>query len=264
MATATEIRALTEAYRLEQTRRAAVIAALVALYYNRRVNVQDPSSVRRWLDLMIPKILAEHDYLALRAAEFGNALRILEIGSTSTHKFEPTVGAVREQVERSLSFVGPGRHLNKINEISELDLPKVSKLALIQDAREDATKAITGSVMRHAQNGGRQTLYDNILEDPVALGYIRVTRTNPCYFCAMLASRGIVFGVDSFDESDPRFTGTGNAKVHDSCFCSLKPVYVTDDPLLVDVANFEALWLQSDGTALGFRQMYEGRLPDAA
>lgn len=264
MATATEIRTLTEAYRVEQTRRAATIAALVALYYSRRVNVQDPTSVRRWLDLILPKVMDAHDEMALRAARFGNALRILEIGSTSSHEFQPTVGAVREQVERSLSFVGPGRHLNKINEIRELDLPKTSKLALIQDAREDATKALAASTMRHVQNGGRQTLYDNILEDPVALGYIRVTRTDPCYFCAMLASRGIVYGVDSFDESDPRFTGNGNAKVHDSCFCSLKPVYTTDDPMLVDVANFEALWLQSDGTALGFRQMYEGRLPDAA
>lgn len=263
MATATEIRAVTEAYRVTQTRRAAAIAAIVALYYRTRVNAQDPSSVRRWLDIMLPKVLDEHDYLALTAARFGNALRRLEIGSTQSHEFEPVVGAVAEQVERSLMIVGPGRHLNKINEIRELDLPKVSKQALIADAREEATKAIAGSVARHVQNGGRQTLYDNILADPVALGYIRVTKQDPCFFCAMLASRGIVYGVDSFDESDPRFTGNGNAKVHDSCACTLKPVYDTQDPMLVDVANFEALWFQSDGTALGFRQMYEGRLKAA-
>lgn len=264
MATEAEIRALTEAYRLTQTRRAVALAALVAYYYQRRVNVQDPSSVRRWLDLMLPKILDEHDKIALRAAQFGNALRVLEIGSTNTFEYTPTVGAVREQVERSLSFVGPGRHLNKINDIRELDLPVVSKRALIADAREEATKAIAASVARHVQNGGRQTLYDGIQADPLALGYIRVTKQDPCFFCAMLASRGIVFGIDSFDESDPRFTGAGTAKVHDSCACSLKPVYDTADRMLVDVANFEALWFQSDGTAKGFRQLYEGRLRDAA
>jgi hypothetical protein len=261
---ATKVETLVESYRAAQTRRAAQIAALVALYYRARVDVQNPASVTRWLDLMIPKILDEHDYLALRAARYGNALRILELGSTASYEFEPTVGAVAQQVERSLRFVGPDRHLNKIRETRELDLPPVTKQALIRDAREEAAKAITGSVFRHVQNGGRQTLYDNILADPVALGYIRVTKDNPCYFCAMLASRGIVYGVDSFDESDPRFTGTGNAKVHDWCACSLKSVYTPEDPFLVNVANFEALWYQSDGTAKGFRQMYEGRLPEAA
>jgi hypothetical protein len=180
------------------------------------------------------------------------------------YEFTPRVGAVAEQIEKSLRFVGPESQLAKVKKIRELDLPPLSKVAMIEQAREVTTRKIAGSVARHAQNGGRQTLYDNILEDPVALGYIRVTKTDPCFFCAMLASRGIVYGEDSFDFSDPRFTGSGNAKVHDSCACSLKPVYDTQDPMLVDVANFEALWYQSDGTALGFRQMYEGRLKDAS
>jgi hypothetical protein len=254
--------ALTEAYRLSQARRAAAIAALVAYYYRNRVNVQDQSSVRQWINLMLPKIMAEHDWTARRAATYGNAIRQLEVGSLDGHRFEPTVGAIAEQVERSLMFVGPGRHLRKITEVREMDLPPVSKAALIADAREEAATAIAGSTMRHVQNGGRQTLYDNILEDPEAMGYIRVTRANPCYFCAMLASRGIVFGEDSFDESDPRFTGKGTAKVHDNCYCALKPVYGLGDPLLINTANFEALWWLSDGTANGFRRLYEGRDPD--
>lgn len=253
--------ALTQAYRLSQARRAAAIAALVAYYYRNRVNVEDPGSVRRWIDLMLPKILAEHDWVARRAAAYGNAIRKLEVGSLD-HRFEPTVGAIAEQVERSLMFVGPGRHLRKINEVRVADLPPVSKAALIADAREEAAAAVAASTMRHVQNGGRQTLYDNIQEDKDALGYIRVTRDNPCFFCAMLASRGIVFGVDSFDESDPRFTGKGTAKVHDNCYCALKPVYGLGDPLLINTANFEALWWLSDGTANGFRKLYEGRMQD--
>jgi hypothetical protein len=264
VATEAEIRALVSTYRTAQTRRAAAIAAVVALWYRQHVKVDDPRTIQRWVDLMVPKVLEQHDILALRAARFGNALRQLELPGPQAYQFSPSIGAVAEQVERSLRFLGPESHAKILNKINELDLPPVSKQALIQEARVKTVKKITGSVERHVQNGGRQTLYDGIQEDPVALGYIRVTRQDPCYFCAMLASRGIVFGQDSFDESDPRFTGEGAAKVHDWCHCTLKPVYDTGDPMLVDVANFEALWFLSDGTALGFRQLYENRLPDAA
>jgi hypothetical protein len=261
VASAAEVRALTETYRRLQARRAAAIAALVAYYYRSKVKVEDPQSIARWLDIMIPKVLDEHDFLADRAAVYGNKLRRLEMPGPQGYEFTPRVGAVAEQIERSLRYLGPESNLAKVKKIRELDLPPLSKQVLIQEAREMSTRKVGGAVARHVQNGGRQTLYDNILEDPVALGYIRVTKQDPCYFCAMLASRGIVYGEDSFDLADPRFTGSGNAKVHDSCACSLKPVYDSQDPMLVDVANFEALWYQSDGTALGFRRMYEGRVP---
>jgi hypothetical protein len=255
----TEARALTEAYRIQQARRAAAIAALVAFYYRNKVAIEDPGSVTRWIEIMLPRVLEEHDRMAARAARFGNALRKVELPGPQGYEFTPSVGAVAEQVERSLRFLGPETHLKQVQKIRELDLPPLSKAALVKDAREAATVKIGGAVARHVQNGGRQTLYDNIQADPVALGYIRITKQNPCYFCAMLASRGIVFGEDSFDESDPRFTGSGTAKVHDSCACTLKPVYDTDDEMLVDVANFEALWFQWGSSVLNFRQHYEGR-----
>lgn len=265
MVDGTEVRRLTEAARASQARRAAAIAALVSLYYRQKVAVKDPRSVERWIDLMLPKILSEHDKQATAAARYGNRLRQLELGTTSDYSFQPTAALNREQVERSLRIVGPERHLRKMQEIEESDLEPTMKRAMINDARSEAVTALAGSVARHVQDGARRTTYDNIAADPVCLGYIRITKTDPCYFCAALASRGAVYGEDSFDESDPRFTtgkNGGNVKVHDSCGCALKPVYTDSDEFAVDAANFEALWYQwsSGGDPMyTFRRNYEGR-----
>lgn len=267
MTTASDVRRLTEARRVSQSRRAAAIAALVALYYRRRVKVEDPRSIERWLEIMLPKILEEHDKQAIAAARYGNALRKLELGGTPQgFTFEPTGGAVVEQIERSLRHVGPDQHIKKVLEIGERDLAPTMKKALIEEAADVAARAVGGTVARHTQNGARQTTYDNVQADPVCLGYMRITKSDPCFFCAALASRGIIYGEDSFDESDPRFTGKGTAKVHDSCACALKPVYTDSDEYTVDAANFEALWFQWSGPSeysndpmYNFRRNYENR-----
>lgn len=259
MATITPVRALTLAHQRQQSRRAAAMAALVALYYRRKVKVEDPRSLQRWIDLMLPKIIAEHDKQAIAAAKYGNALRELELPGPASYVFEPTATLSPEQVMKSLNFVGPTRQLKKIAEIREMDLEPTMEKAMLRNAADVAARSVGGAVARHVQNGSRQTLYDNIQADPVCLGYLRVTKTDPCYFCAALASRGIVYGEDSFDMSDPRFTGEGNAKVHDSCGCTLKPAYSDQDEFLVDTANFEAMWYQWGQSMLNFRRNYEGR-----
>lgn len=269
MATATEARALTEAYRQAQARRAAIIAALVATYFRSKVVADDPTSIRRWLEIMLPRVMAEHDRTATMAATFGNKLRQVELGSNISkgYSFTPSQGANLEQVERSLRVVGPDAYLKKAREIRELDdkfADATMKQALLREAQDTVAARIAGSVARHVQNGGRQTLIDGVKDDPVALGWIRVTKANPCFFCAMIASRGLrTWRDDSFDESDARFEGPGTAKVHDSCACTLKPVYTKDDEMLGDLKRFEDMWREwgagGGNAALRFRQGYEGR-----
>lgn len=262
-----EIRRLTESRRLLQARRAAAMAALVGLYYRRRVQLDDPASIERWLELMIPKIIDESDKQAVAAARYGNTLRSLELGGgRSSYVFEPVKPIDFAQVERSLRIVGPAREARKVLAIEERDLEPTMKRALIEATHEESARAVGGSVARYTQFGARQTLFDNAQADPVCLGYLRVTKSDPCFFCAALASRGIIYGEDSFDESDPRFTGKGTAKVHDSCACHIKPVYTDSDEFTVDAANFEALWYQWSGPTeessdpmYNFRRNYEGR-----
>lgn len=88
-----------------------------------------------------------------------------------------------------------------------------------------ALSTTLGTASRIALDGGRTTTLDTIEEDPVARGWYRITDGHPCAFCAMLASRGVVYKETSFDNSDPRFHGSGEFKVHNDCGCALAPAF---------------------------------------
>lgn len=255
---------LTLAYKAEQNRQAAKIAALIALYYQRLVNVEDPRSVERWLEIMIPRLIRSSDDGASSAAVFFDALRRIEAPGAPAFSATPSRGVIDEGVRKSLLAVGPFDYMNKATEIRRLDVPDTQKQILLDAAKRVTAQKVASSTLRHAQAGGRQTIDDNSTLDRVALGWIRVTRTKPCAFCAMLASRGLQyrpFKEDSFDLSDLRFTGDGNAKVHDNCGCSLKPVYTTNDPLVKRTGQFADMWSMwgagGGDAALRFRRGYD-------
>lgn len=270
----TEAGRLTSRYRASQARRAAVIAALVAAYYRQKVVLSDPRSVERWLDIMVPKVLEEVERQSDAAVRYGQRLRTLELGYDDGHRWEPSVGAVEEQIRRSLQVVGPASHTSKKDLIEDkvarqaIKDRQTMRRAYERQAKIDVETQIMGSILRHAQNGSRQTLADNQKSDPVALGYVRVTRDKPCYFCVMLASRGVVYGDDSFAASDPRFTGEGTVKVHDHCQCTFKPVYTPQTDDYVARSDFwEAMWgefAQGSGAAAirSFRKGYTAWLKD--
>lgn len=269
MATLTEAQAaasaaLTDLFRRGQNREAAKYAALVSLYYQSRVNVGDPQSIEDWLDLMIPRLIRASDNSAVSAAEFFAAIRRIEAPGTVPFFPEPARGYIDEGVRKSLLTTGPYAYVNKARDISRLDVDGQQKQALLVEAKQVTTKNLAASVLRHAQAGGRQTIHDGSEKDRVALGYIRVTKADPCFFCAALASRGLryrAFKEDSFGLSDSRFTGDGDAKVHDNCGCSLKAVYADNDPLVARTQGFAdqwSMWGAGGGDAmLRFRRGYE-------
>ena len=269
MATLTEAErrqsaALTAAFKAQQNREAAKVAALVALYYRQRVQVEDPSSVQRWLEIVIPRLISTSDSGARQAVTFFDALRRLEAPSTAPYAAKAALGVIDPGVAKSLMAVGPGDYLNKARQIERLDTTPQHRRALLAEAKQVTEVKLAQAAVRHAQAGGRQTIFDNAAKDEVALGWVRVTRADPCFFCAMLASRGLQYRSykeGSFDMSDARFTGDGNAKVHDKCGCSLKPVYATNDPLVDKTEVFADMWARwgaggGDAT-LRFRRGYE-------
>lgn len=95
----------------------------------------------------------------------------------------------------------------------------------LQLARDESFVEAAGAATRHVLTGGRQSLLTLVEGDMRAIGWIRVTDGDPCSFCAMLASRGAVYKNDSFSQADPRFSGPGEFKVHDSCACTMEVVY---------------------------------------
>lgn len=73
----------------------------------------------------------------------------------------------------------------------------------------------TGAAGRHVLNGGRKTLLTLVEADEAAVGWARVTDRDPCYFCAMLASRGPVYQSRRQASFQP----------HDHCACTAEPVF---------------------------------------
>lgn len=269
MATLTEAQgrqaeALMAAFKAEQNRTAAKVAAAAALYYRQRVEVEDSASVQRWLEFIVPRLIDTSDSGARKAKTFFDTLRRIEVPGAPAYAAVAALGVVDTGVAKSLMAVGPGDYLNKMRKIEGLDLSPAAARAARLEAKQVTEKKIAQAVVRHTQAGGRQTLHDNSARDEVALGWVRVTRADPCFFCAALASRGLryrSYSEGSFDMSDARFTGDGDAKVHDKCGCSLKPVYATNDPLVDKTEVFADMWARwgaGGGDAmLRFRRGYE-------
>lgn len=94
-----------------------------------------------------------------------------------------------------------------------------------------ALSTTLGTATRIALDGGRTTVIDSTLADPVAVGWYRVTDGSPCAFCALLASRGVVYKDDSFKGSNARFHGPGEFKVHNDCGCNVAPAFSRSEEL---------------------------------
>lgn len=238
--------ALTDAFKAQQNASAAKIAALVALYYQSRVAVEDPSSVERWLNLMIPRIISGSDAGARSAVRFFDDLRRIEAAQAKAFRATASLGTIDEGVAKSLKAVGPFDYMNKASAIERLDISPTAKKALLVEAKQTTSTAIAAATIRHVQAGSRQTIHDNAAADRVALGWVRVTKAKPCAFCVMLASRGVhyrAFSEQSFVDSNARFSGEGDAKVHDNCGCTLKPVFELEgDPIIERNQQWVDLW----------------------
>ena len=82
-------------------------------------------------------------------------------------------------------------------------------------ARPNTALTVTlGTASRVVLDAGRTTTLDTVKADPVAVGWYRVTDGKPCAFCALLASRGIVYKEHTVD-----------FKAHNDCGCSGAPAF---------------------------------------
>ena len=129
-----------------------------------------------------------------------------------------------------------------------------------QRSTDDASRAAlvqaSGAGMRHVIEGSRKTALTVIQRDQVALGWARVTDGNPCAFCAMLSSRGPVFGSKQ----------AAAFEAHDHCACTAEPVFDRRAEWPGRAAEFRQLWRQHiEGQYSGkdainaWRRLYERR-----
>ena len=252
-----------DAFRVAQARRATAIAGIVALLY-RRLNLEDPRAVERWLALVLPRIAREQERMADWAIDFVQETRRKDLPREPEISFSRAPGSNLEQMRRSLQVVGPESYLNKAREFRNTSLPDAERRAMEIEARQVTANAVAGAVVRHSQSASRNTILEAAKTDRKCLGWVRLTRGKPCFFCAVLASRGHVYDEFSFDLSDPRFQadeGSGEVKVHDFCQCSLKAIYRKDDEAVEANEPFADMWTRwgaGGGQALQrFRRGYD-------
>ncbi len=282
-----DLAALDARFRKRQTTLQAGVGILVQRRFE-QLPVEDimasgiAPSVEDWLRRSVSATTTLNARSATEGRDFYDSVRdFLAPGAPMTHpKVDPPDA---EAIRTSLITTGLVRARKSIGdapkeyrapfldpESPESKLLSRGREAAIEDAVSDAADWAGAAAGRHVANGGREQVLASAAADSRAKGYVRITSSKPCFFCAALASRGAVYDDDSFDDADARFIGPGQVKVHDHCSCALRPVFTRSVNEVPELSrSFQIRWDElkkdSDGndravTMLLWRQSYEGRL----
>lgn len=231
-----------------------------------------------WLRATLALLQRQRAMSAGLSAQYMAAYRLAELGPAAlldAPTITPASALNVEQATTSLMVTGPqvyraavARQLGA--DKRELTPADIERTKLPPQQLLDIAAGNARAGVRHARNGGRDTVGEVIRADRRVIGAVRMIRSaHPCYFCSMLASRGPVYEGDSFDDSDPRFEGPGECKVHDGCMCELVPLYRKDsDPAITaSIREHEERYIAAKRLAaqeripvlLAFRRLHEGR-----
>lgn len=254
-------RALADAHRVKQ----GTISAAVAAQMLRIWPLLLAGRTDEWLRIAIALVTASRAQSAATAVQFAAAYRLVELGTLDGFQVpRPRAEVNAEQVTTSMMVTGPQRLVKAKARLLGVDPSKLNEddlrtTVLPSSVSDNLAAAPARAAQRHVQNGARDTMNDVTMADLGVQGWTRTTSLKPCWFCAMLASRGPVYDDNSFEDSDPRFEGPGQHKVHDGCGCMLLPLYRRAGEQWPGRAKeFDALWKQT-GSAKEFRKAYEGR-----
>ncbi|MFJ1754195.1 hypothetical protein [Kitasatospora sp. NPDC088134] len=91
-----------------------------------------------------------------------------------------------------------------------------------------------------AQDGGRNMIHNALQDDPGAIGYYRKTDASPCYFCALMASRGAVY----------KSRSTAAFGAHPHCHCQAVPIFSRRYQLPSENDQFARMWRTFGGGSL--------------
>lgn len=157
----------------------------------------------RWLAAVIPIVQTQRRVSAATAANYLTTFRTLVLGADEG--FVPTLAdrANRKALATSMLVTGPLAVRSALGR----GVP-IARAVDVAKARS------AGAAMRHALDGGRDTIMGAVRADSRAVGWARIASGKACEFCSLLADRGAVYGEDSADFPS-----------HDHCSCSAEPVY---------------------------------------
>jgi hypothetical protein len=192
---------LTEAHRLAQLRLGVVTVARMRTIW-RLLNPEAlDATYPEWLAAAYPIVQAQRSTSARLAANFLTAFKTLELGTAA--RLAPVLSetADREAVATSLLVTGP------------LSVKRAMARGIqVAKAMPVAEAASSAAAMRHALDGGRQTINQTLRADPDAQGWVRVASGSACQFCTRL-------------DGKRHPTDDADFPAHDGCSCSQEPVY---------------------------------------
>ncbi|MFB7947041.1 hypothetical protein ACFC6L_19235 [Kitasatospora phosalacinea] len=96
------------------------------------------------------------------------------------------------------------------------------------------------------QDGGRDMIHNALQDDPGAIGYYRKTDASPCYFCALMASRGAVY----------KSRSTAAFGAHPHCHCQAVPIFSRRYQLPSENDTFARMWREFGGGSLADWRTY--------
>ena len=151
--------------------------------------------------------------------------------------------ALERAVEQDLLDAGP-RDLASRVELIDTSQPADVVDIQRQQALRDAGSAEAAKAANVAMNGTRAHLALVASGDDKIIGYARVSNSgHPCYFCAALISRGVVYA----SKASAGTRASDGKEYHDNCNCSAIPVfsmkqYNTSETFQQN-RDMKALWL---------------------
>lgn len=106
--------------------------------------------------------------------------------------------------------------------------------ASVAEARASGITRAVGSAIKFAADGGRSALLGAVAGDREAIGYQRVTDGDPCAWCRMIASRGII-----------RYSAeTAGFQAHPHCGCTAEPAF-EGSKIRPENAEYKAQWREA-------------------
>lgn len=249
---------LTEQHRLAQLSiRASFMRELTRLW--KLINLDNlDESAAEWIGFVTDLILRFRQQSAIRALSYYDEFRRAEIGQALPNRAlyrnldVPAPGAIRT----SLLVTGP---VGMKSRIGKGFTPEIARAKALVD--------VAGAASRHVLDGGRHQLVKSIEKDKRATQYARVTDGKPCYFCAMLASRGPVYRSASSGQFTTSRSKRGPGReFHDHCGCTVEPGFAQNAEWPGRGREFEKLWNDTTKGKGGkaalsaFRSAYEAQL----
>lgn len=213
MAASARGRALTEAHRLQQVAIANQAATVGSALWG-LLDVADlDGSTPAWLLANTNTARTFFDQSASAAAGYYGTFRQAEIGESIPLTYRPDFDL--DVNRNALLLAGPVRVKSLIGTGVAPDAAKAAALT-----------AFIGIMRRQTLMGGRFSIDGFERRDERAKGWRRVTDGDPCAFCAMLATRGPVYGSA---EKAEQIGGTG-LRYHSNCACTAEPIYTVWEP----------------------------------